>query len=85
MLNKHICKAQTIVASIHWTIDDLEDAITWAEEETEINKNTRTDNTTNQDFFDYCEEELRHQNNNLEKAKVRLDICVKTFNKGWTF
>ena len=86
MLNKHICKALDLVESYQWTIDDIEEAIRWAEEETENNKNVRQDNTSTANFLAYYQDELKHQNINLERAKVRLDICVRTFNKGgWTF
>jgi len=86
MLNKHICEAVDLVESYQWAIGDLEEAITWAEKETDNNKNARKDNTTNQDFLAYCQGDLKYQKNKLERAKVRLDICVRTFNKGgWTF
>ena len=86
MLNKHICKALDLVEAYQWTIDDIEEAIRWAEEETENNKKVRQDNTSTANFLAYYQDELEYQNNNLERAKVRLDICVRTFNKGgWTF
>ena len=86
MLNKHICKALDLVESYQWTIDEIEGAIRWAEETMEDNKNVRQDNTSTANFLAYYQDELEYQNKNLERAKVRLDICVRTFNKGgWTF
>ena len=73
--NHHIDRAIGLVESYQWAVDDLEEAILWAE-----------DDSTDEDFLAYCREELEHCLQKLERKKVLLDICIRTFNKGgWSF
>ena len=86
MLNQHICEALDLIQAIEWAIVEVVIAVEWAEEEMESNKNARKDNKSTADFLAYYQGDLRYLKNELGKANVRLDICIRTFKKGgWAF
>ena len=66
---------------------DAEDRVkvVFSEDETEFNQNFINRERMEDHFLAYCRDELKYHMHELERSKVRLRICMLTFNKGWVF
>jgi hypothetical protein len=96
MLHNHINKALSLLNFHQYYVEDLEEVFQmdeeakfnemFSEDEATVNKNVCKEVGLDDDFLHYCQGELDRHRHELERAKVRLNICMLTFNKGgWTF
>lgn len=95
MINHHISKALSLLDFHQNQVDMYKDVFEWSEEdkfnemfsedETDYNNNVRKEENMDEDFLTYCRKEIEYHSHELERAKVRLNICMLTFNNGWTF
>ena len=95
MINHHIDNAIFLLDMHQHYVEIYEEVFEWdaedrmkvvfSEDETEYNQNVTGKGRMGDDFLVYCRKELKHHKHELERAKVRLNICMLTFNKGWTF
>ncbi len=95
MINHHIDRAVFLVDMHQHYVDIYEDIFEWdaehkmkvmfSEDETEYNQNIIKKERMEDHFLAYCRGELKRHRHELERAKVRLRVCILTFNKGWVF
>ena len=95
MINHHIDNAISLLDYHYNQIELYQDVFEWGEaakfntllndDETEYNKNADKVDSEDRDFLRNCRRELKYHQYELERAKVRLRICMLTFNNGWIF
>ena len=92
-INYHIDKAIAILEHHQNYIDcylDVEEygdnlVIDFYEDKIEFNQNIKKIDKSDAEFLNNCRKDLEYHQKELDRAKVRLSICMLTFNKGWTF
>jgi hypothetical protein len=93
MINHHIDLAISLLEDHQNYIDLYEDVeeygdnlvIDFYEDKLEFNQNIKKIDKSDAEFLSNCRKHLEYHEAELEKAKVRLTICMLTFNKGWIF
>ena len=93
MVNHRIDKAISLVESHQDYINIYEDMLDfyaevnmqYSEDGSEYKQDITKQERKDDDSLSNCLEELKYHKHELERAKVRLRICILTFNKGWTF